>query len=253
MTGSLDTCAWMPLILRRIANKLGRPLGINPFPRAFEYALGAPTKAKTFDEIYAKNFWGSGESASGVGSELASTARYRAALVTLIQQQRFQSLFDAPCGDMNWMPAVIAQTPIAYQGGDISSSLVAQLAEAHPTLSIRTFDICHDDFPRADVWHCRDCLFHLPFTDIRAALRRFVASEIPYVLLTTHRARWLHRNLDITRVGFRVIDFERAPFNFPKPLALLPDYRRGIDFPRYVALWPREVIAQALAAMDDHA
>lgn len=252
MQTSIDRHAWVPLIVRRIANKLVRPLGINPFPRAFEYTFAAPSKVKAFDEIYARNLWGSAESASGVGSELVATARYRAALETLLQQHNIQSMFDAPCGDLNWMPLVIEQSAIAYQGGDISATLVAQLTQRHPSLSIRHFDICRDDFPRVDVWHCRDCLFHLPFADIRAALAQFVASEIPYVLLTTHRARWLHRNLDIRGVGFRMIDFERPPFNFTKPLALLPDYRRGTDFPRYVALWPREAIARALAAMEHH-
>lgn len=246
MTSNVAPCAWVPLIIQRIANKLGQPLGINPFPRAFEYALAAPSDANAFDEIYAKNLWGSNESASGVGSELAFTARYRTALVALITKYRFQSMFDAPCGDMNWMPAVVAQVPLSYQGGDISPTLVEELARAYPHLSIRMFDICHDDFPKVDVWHCRDCLFHLPFSDICNALQRFVASEIPYILLTTHRARWLHWNLDIARVGFRMIDFERAPFSFAQPLALLPDYRFGIDFPRYVALWPREAIREAL-------
>ncbi len=252
MDNSVDVHAWVPLIVRRMVNIIGKPLGINPFPRAFEYTLGAVNKAKSFDEIYAKNFWGSHESSSGVGSELVKTERYRSALLALIQQQKFQAVFDAPCGDLNWMPLVIEQSAIDYQGGDISTTLVAKLTQQHPSLSIRHFDICRDDFPRADVWHCRDCLFHLPFVDICAALERFVASEIPYVLLTTHRARWLHRNLDIAQVGFRMIDFERPPFNFPKPLALLPDYRRGIDFPRYVALWPREAITHALATKKHH-
>jgi hypothetical protein len=48
-------------------------------------------------------------------------------------------------------------------------------------------------------------------------------------------------------VGFRFVDLERAPFNLPKPLAYLPDYRRGFEFPRYVGLWSRTMIRDALA------
>lgn len=238
----------VPLLLRRVVNRIGRPLGINPFPRAFEYDLAAQHSAAAFDTIYEDNLWGSEASRSGVGSELAATRRYRAALAGLIRSRGFRSLFDAPCGDLNWMPSLLAEVPISYQGGDISAALVAALAKRHPALAVRQFDICRDAFPSADVWHCRDCLFHLPFADIRMALTNFVTSGIPYALLTTHRARFLHRNLDLRGVGFRFLDLERAPVSLPRPLAYLPDYRSGFDFPRYVGLWSREMIATALAA-----
>ena len=246
MNNTVQISKCVSLFFQRLLNGMGKPFGINPFPRYFEYELPAPSRAHAFDEIYKNNAWGSIESRSGVGSEMVATKRYRLALASLIRQQNFQTMFDAPCGDLNWMPAVLEQVNLTYRGGDISPSLVAHVASTHPEFSVSTFDICRDDFPKADVWHCRDCLFHLPFADIRAALQRFVKSEIPYLLLTTHRARWLHRNLDLCEVGFRVIDFERAPFSFPKPLALLPDFRVGVDFPRYVALWSRTAIRAAL-------
>ncbi len=236
----------IPLLLRRIANRIGRPFGINPFARAFEYALNAEHRADAFDTIYTENLWGSSDSRSGVGSALKTTQRYRHALAALIRQHHFTSMFDAPCGDLNWMPSLLAAAPIAYQGGDISPALVDMLSKRNPTLAIRRFDVTRDAFPKADVWHCRDCLFHLPFADIRQALTNFVASDIPYALLTTHRARWLHRNLDLGAVGFRFLDLERAPIALPKPLAYLPDYRRGSDFPRYVGLWSRAMIHEAL-------
>ena len=236
----------VPLLVQRIANRLGRPFGINPFPRAFEYDLPAEQNVHAFDTIYEENRWGSRNSRSGVGSELAATRRYRTALATLMRQRRFASMFDAPCGDLNWMPSLLAEVAIHYEGGDISAALVAQLAQRYPQLAIRQFDICRDGFPESDVWHCRDCLFHLPFADIRRALENFVASGIPYALLTTHRAFLLHRNLDLKGIGFRFLDLERVPISLPRPLAYLPDYKAGSDFPRYVGLWSRDMIAQAL-------
>ena len=236
----------VPLIVRRIINRFGRPLGINPFPRAFEYALSAEQNKEAFDTIYEENRWGSSDSRSGVGSELATTQRYRAALAALIEDRSFTSMFDAPCGDLNWMPSLLAQVPIRYEGGDISAAIVAQLAQQHPQLAVRQFDICRDTFPTADVWHCRDCLFHLPLADVRRALKNFVASQIPYALLTTHRAWLLHKNLDLKGIGFRFLDLERAPISLPPPLVYLPDYKVGSDFPRYVGLWSREMIAMVL-------
>jgi hypothetical protein len=55
----------------------------------------------------------------------------------------------------------------------------------HPGLVFIHFDITRDPFPASDVWHCRDCLFHLSFLDIAKALTNFQASAIPYALLTS--------------------------------------------------------------------
>jgi hypothetical protein len=117
----------------------------------------------------------------------------------------------------------------------------------HPTLDLRVFDITRDPFPEADVWHCRDCLFHLPFEAIRQALKSFASSSIPFALITSHRARILHRNLDVGFGGFRFLDLQRYPILLPRPLACIPDFAVGSDFPRYVCLWSREQIASTIS------
>lgn len=241
-----DVNASIPLLIRRVANRIGKPFGVNPFPRVFHYELGEVGSQHAFDAIYSKNSWGSQETASGIGSEILSTARYRAALATLLQARGFATIFDAPCGDLNWMPLLLKETQIGYLGGDVSPLVVAAANARHPELAVRAFDITRDAFPKADVWHCRDCMFHLPFADIRAALHNFAASRIPYAMLTTHRTRVFHRNLDVRGVGFRYLDLECAPFHLPPALAYIPDYRWGFDFPRYVGLWSNQMIAQAL-------
>jgi hypothetical protein len=110
---------------------------------------------------------------------------------------------------------------------------------------MQVFDITSDKFPETDVWHCRDCLFHLPFSAVQQALDNFVSSEIPYALITSHRSLIMHKNLDVGYGGFRFLDLERAPFSLPVPLLRIPDYRKGRDFPRYVCLWTREQIAKS--------
>ncbi len=39
--------------------------------------------------------------------------------------------------------------------------------------------------PKADLWLCRDVLFHLPNKDVITVLANFANSEIPYLLTTT--------------------------------------------------------------------
>lgn len=235
------------LLAIRIANALGKPLGLDPFPRAFpSWAnAGGADRAAIFDRIYRTNFWGSRESRSGLGSEAGFTAAYRDRLRACLADLGARRVFDAPCGDLNWIAGLARDPGIDYLGGDISESLVADLRERYPDLATRVFDICTDPFPTADVWHCRDCLFHLPFADIRKALDNFARSAIPWAVLTTHRAL-LHRNLDVTAGGFRYLDLERAPIALPPAERYLKDYRVGRDFPRFVGLWRRETIAGAL-------
>lgn len=236
-------------LAKRVLNRLGRPIGVNPFPRAFPNPIadysGSP--AAIFDEIHRTNFWGSGESHSGLGSELAFTSAYRQGLARCLDGRGIRSLFDAPCGDLNWMSVFLTEHSVEYKGGDISADVIARAQATHPGRDLRLFDITTDPFPEADAWHSRDCLFHLPFDAIHQGLANFAASRIRYALITSHRARLLHRNLDVGFGGFRFLDLERAPFFLPPPVERILDYRRGYDFPRYVCLWSREQIAQAVA------
>lgn len=235
------------LLAIRIANALGKPFGIDPFPRSFPNSITTTLgdRGAVFDRIYRSNFWGSAESRSGLGSEGNYTRGYRARLTDCLEDLHARKIFDAPCGDLNWVAPLARDPRIDYFGGDISRTLVDDLKRRWPDLALRQFDICTDSFPEADVWHCRDCLFHLPFADIRAALANFAASTVPFALITTHRAL-IHRNLDVSAGGFRYLDLERAPVSLPPADRYLKDYRLGRDFPRYVGLWRREVIAQAL-------
>lgn len=236
-------------IFKSAVNRLGRRWGIRPFPWANDLALAVPDgqPATVFDAIHQDNYWESGESLSGGGSTRERTAAYAAQLEALIAARHWHSLFDAPCGDLNWMAGVVARTGIGYIGGDVSIHAIEAARRHAPQLDLRVFDICSDRFPVADVWHCRDCLFHLSFDHARAALRNFARSAIPYALITTNTARWL-TNLDIRTGGWRLLDLERPPFNLPRPLErLLKDYPEALEFPRYVGLWRREQIAAALA------
>lgn len=203
------------------------------------YGAWRPTRGQDareiFDNAARDNAWGSAESISGGGSELRMTERYRAQLVKLLP--RFRSMFDAPCGDLNWMPHVLDRSTIDYVGGDISPTVVERAREKHPDLDLRVFDIATDAFPAVEVWHCRDCLFHLSYDDIRKALANFRRSSVSFALLTTHRG--LIRNVDNPTGGWRYLDLTRAPFNFPEPELMLRDHLPG-DLPRFVGLWRRE-------------
>lgn len=232
----------------RAIDYLGRPMGVSIgsyFMIPEDQGPKGVGHASVFNAIYEMNHWGSPESSSGVGSEHIFTENYRRQLVDLLRRLDCRSIFDVPCGDMNWMIEVLSEVSLNYVGGDISDIALAAARSRAPDLDLRKFDICHDEFPYSDVWHCRDCLFHLSFDDIKKALGQFLRADIPYALITTHRSKILKNN-DIKTGGFRLLDLEKSPLKLPRAIEYLDDYRKGQDFPRFVGLWSRDHIAVAL-------
>ena len=68
--------------------------------------LGLVSNEDRFTWIYKNNYWQSNESASGTGSSLKNTENLRKELPALISKFSVQKIFDAPCGDFNWMGKV---------------------------------------------------------------------------------------------------------------------------------------------------
>ncbi|WP_298199061.1 class I SAM-dependent methyltransferase [Novosphingobium sp.] len=201
---------------------------------------------ETFDSIYRSNHWGSAESVSGEGSTLAYTENLRRELPILFAKYDIKTVFDAPSGDFNWMSLVVGETDIEYLGGEIVRSLVDsnRRRSTKPNTRFEHFDITRDRFPDADLWICRDCLFHFSYEHIGRALALFAKSRIPYVLTTTH-ANTGFENHDIETGGFRLIDLFSAPFSFPVPMDQIEDWIPG--FPRrLMCLWSRDQILRAL-------
>lgn len=207
--------------------------------------------AAVFDSIRAVNHWGGDESVSGPGSSLAYTAALRAALPGLFRDFGIQTVFDAPCGDCHWMPEVLSQTTVDYLGGDIVTRLVE--ANRHRAGGPRTrfvvFDLTRDPFPAADLWICRDCLFHLSYRDIHAALKNFATSSISHALITNSRNLTGFTNSDIRTGGFRKLDLLTEPFNLPPEIkARIREGGALGDGEHEMCLWQRTAIAAALPA-----
>ena len=202
-----------------------------------------------FEGHAASNYWGNDESVSGDGSTLAYTHNLRHELAKFLRAFRVTSMFDAPCGDFNWMRAVELPQDFAYLGGDIVAKLIEALNAryATPARKFRAFDIARDAFPDADLWFCRDCLFHLPEDAALAALRGFARSRIGFVMTTTHLNVSGFDNRDIAPGDFRLIDLYKPPYRLPREvLYRIADY--VYPYPqRELCVWSRAQVAAALA------
>jgi hypothetical protein len=211
--------------------------------------LEASSIEDRFTTIYADNYWGDKESVSGYGSTLRYTTQLRDKLPALFERFHINSIFDAPCGDFNWMPSVLVGRDLHYVGADIVKPLIEALNAKHQTarVSFEHLDLTADAFPAADLWICRDCLFHLSRADTERALKRFIESNIPYLLTTTHKNLGEYQNVDIKTGDFRFIDLFAAPYNFPADVLFRIDDYHAPEQPREMCLWSRAQILNSLS------
>ena len=217
--------------------------------RLCENALtGGRTLEERFSWIYEKNYWGNLESRSGNGSSLEYTEAIRARLPEILDKYSIKLVLDAPCGDFNWMKHVVVGRSIRYIGADIVPQLISNLQAEYEDQNIEfmSLDLTSNSMPPADLFFCRDLLFHLSFEDARKVLENYLESGTPYILTTSHELRGVVRNSDITSGDFRMVDLTLHPFSFPEAaLEVIPDFKPP-DPERNMKLWTRRDVAVAL-------
>jgi hypothetical protein len=190
-------------------------------------AFLAPSLEKAFSEIYRTNRWQDHESVSGRGSTLERTTIIRSQLPLLLQELQAEILLDAACGDFNWMQHTDLGAT-AYVGVDVVPELVLRIRSLYetPRRSFQVIDISRDRLPTADVILCRDCLIHLSFRRILETIHNFKRSRATYLLCTTHTS--VRENTDCPDAGWRSVNLQMPPFNFPPPLKqIVEDERSG--------------------------
>jgi hypothetical protein len=173
-----------------------------------------------FERIYHTNLWSDPETRSGTGSNLDSTRVLREKLPEVLRKLGTRVLLDAPCGDFTWMDRVDL-TGIDYIGGDIVRSIVDENQRTYAGDSRRfiELDLTRDPLPDSDALLCRDCLVHLSYANIVRVFENVRRANIGYLLMTSFPERG--DNADVADGDWRPLDFEAAPFSFPKPVVTI--------------------------------
>jgi hypothetical protein len=225
------------------------PIKLIKYKKLQRLLLSLKSNEDKFTWIYKNNYWSSNESFSGTGSTLEYTKNLRKELPNLFSRYSIQKVFDAPCGDFNWMSHLLPLVKIKYIGGDIVKPLIDNLNIKYKSdrISFLHFDLIREIPPEVDLMICRDLLFHLSFQDTKSVLENYIKSKSTYLLTTTHKnidSSFINR--DILTGNFRRIDLFSKPYNFPtNPLYCIEDWLFP-DPERQMCLWDRKQVLLAL-------
>lgn len=196
------------------------------------------TRSEVFERIWRENVWGSPQSRSGAGSEIARTAELRRSLQALLEQLRPGLIYDAPCGDFNWMRLVGLPEGARYLGADIVRPMIDELQGLFGD-DRRTFvvsDIVEQAPPAADIWICRESLFHLTLDEGLRVIEHWRRSDIPWFIATTTPT--VVENHDIETGDWRPLNLQASPFSLGPTADWLPD-RAPADPAKALGVWRR--------------
>lgn len=230
--------------MKRIVAVIKRHPGLYRLLRYGVYArLRSANRNRIFLDIYEKNYWDEISSLSGPGSSLEFTQSLRNTLPDLVAELGVTSILDIPCGDFEWMQHVPLKVK-SYIGADIVLPLIERnRARFGGRGEFLQLDLLRDPLHAVDAIFCRDCLVHLSFREIRAALVNIKATSPKYFITTTFPDH--PQNEDTVTPYWRALNFELAPFNFPPPMRLLQDSAEGHknDQGKYLGVWRGEDVA----------
>ena len=149
---------------------------------------------KFFTDNHASRAWATNETVSGIGSEIQHTRTLHANLLAFINANNVGSMLDLPCGDLNWMQHVIVaqrtshNPAFKYIGADIAPNLIEENKAKFPQHNFQVLNVATSRLPKADLIFVRDCLVHLPFEFVWAALANLARTEAKFVAITTFPA-----------------------------------------------------------------
>ena len=201
---------------------------------------------KAFEKAATENYWNDPDSLSGSGSNLTQTRVIRKEIPLLLEKYGIKKMLDAPCGDLFWMKEILPEITdkgIEYNGADIVPMLIEKHRSTFKSEHVKfhTLDLTSDAIPRVDLIFTRDCFIHLSFKNIISMLQNYKKSKSKYLLVSTY-INADRKNIDVK--GFylygRMLNLEKYPFNFKKPLELIVEEcteGNGIYSDKSLGLW----------------
>ncbi len=182
---------------------------------AFLVHFRGDTEAQ-FTTIYRYGTWcirGARIPRSGPHATVDTTVKVRQTLTHIITYYGIQTMLDAACGDMTWMPLVLDQHPeLKYTGIDVVKELVKNHQQKFPGHRFYSTNLIEHVPDSYDMIHCREVLNHLKTKNVLRILENFNQSGSRYLLL--NNAPGITRNLDLVLQNgmYRGINWRLPPY-----------------------------------------
>ncbi|MDR3128872.1 MAG: class I SAM-dependent methyltransferase, partial [Tannerellaceae bacterium] len=95
-----------------------------------------------------------------------------------------------------------------------------------------------DTLPKVDLIFCKDCLQHLSYKNVQAALDNFKKSGSKYLLVTSYPKTL--KNYDIYDGDYHPLNLFRKPFHMTRPLLKIREKSKvpGVEKDKTMYLFP---------------
>lgn len=150
-------------------------------------------------------------------------------------------MLDIPCGDYYWMKEV-NMSNVRYIGADLVDEQIAYNKEKYPNIDFRVLNMIEDELPTADLVFTRDCLVHLNYHNTKAFINQCIKNGSKY-LMATHFPE-IQQNIELHGVlGWRPINMEKHPFDFPDALEVISE-QSDYNPEKCMGIWSLEQIKE---------
>jgi hypothetical protein len=141
-------------------------------------------------------------------------------------------------GDFNWIKEVDLNGT-RYYGADIVTDVISHNTKNYLSAdrNFRWADITSTRLGEFDLVFCRDCWVYLSDGDVKKAIQNIKKSGSKYLMTTTFTDR---SNRDIGTGGWRPLNLQRTPFQFPAPIKIYNENCTedgGMYADKSLALW----------------
>ena len=183
------------------------------------------------------------ESIAGFGSTLWNTRKLIEHLPIIFKKYSIKSILDIPCGDFFWMKEVDLNG-VGYIGADFIDEQIVFNKEKYPNMDFRLLNMVEDALPTSDLVFTRDCLVHLNYENTWIFINECIKNGSKY-LMATHCPE-VEENLELGGIiGWRPLNLEKAPFNFPKAIEIISE-ETDYNPEKCMGIWSLEEIKKSI-------
>jgi len=162
---------------------------------------------------------------------------------TYMNERNVRSVFEVPCGEVK--PGTIP-SGLAYAGGDLDRRILHRnrRQKGYRRSMFRFINLIYSAAPRSDLCLSVDFLERVPWREVNRILHNLMAGGGRFLALSHHPL--LMDNWDTSLGDIRPVNFQKAPFNFPAPLKMIPCPRPDGRPDRCIAIWDLPAVARVV-------